>query len=97
MWGVQDSGGEAGYAGTVHAAGKGVHVGTEDGLPVRLRTADGSISAVANIVPEQVIALYGHVRAGRTMGTVRPPLVPAPPSFDAASAAERAAAGPADG
>jgi 4-hydroxy-tetrahydrodipicolinate synthase len=134
VWGVKDSGGEAGYAETVHAAGKGVLVGTEDDLPARLRTADGSISALANIVPEQVVALYGHVRAGRTgaaaamsehlqtvramtkeyvspgvlkriaeqrhgapMGTVRPPLVPVPPSFDAAAAAGRAAAGPADG
>jgi 4-hydroxy-tetrahydrodipicolinate synthase len=134
VWGVKDSGGEAGYAETVHAAGKGVLVGTEDDLPARLRTADGSISALANIVPEQVVALYDHVRAGRTdqasalsahlqqvramtkeyvsagvlkrvaeqrhghpMGTVRPPLVPVPPSFDAAAAAERAAAGPTGG
>jgi 4-hydroxy-tetrahydrodipicolinate synthase len=65
VWGVKDSGGEAGYAETVHAAGKGVLVGTEDDLPARLLTADGSISALANIVPEQVVALYGHVRAGR--------------------------------
>ena len=127
VWGVKDSGGEAGYAETVHSAGKGVLVGTEDDLPARLRTAHGSISALANIVPEQVVALYGHVRSGRTaeaealsahlqqvrtmtkeyvsagvlkrvaearhgqpMGTVRPPLEPVPPSFDAAAAAERA-------
>ena len=132
VWGVKDSGGEAGYAQTVHDVGKGVLVGTEDDLPARLRTADGSISALANIVPEHVVALYEHVRAGRAeeaarlsahlqevramtkeyasagvlkrvaeqrhghpMGTVRPPLVPVPPSFDAAAAAERAAAGPA--
>jgi dihydrodipicolinate synthase/N-acetylneuraminate lyase len=129
VWGVKDSGGEAGYAGTVHAAGKGVLVGTEDDLPGRLRTAHGSISALANIVPEQVVALYQHVRGGRPdeaatlsahlqevramtkqyvsagvlkrvaearhghpMGTVRPPLAPVPSSFDAAAAAERAAA-----
>jgi 4-hydroxy-tetrahydrodipicolinate synthase len=128
VWGVKDSGGEAGYAETVHAAGKGVLVGTEDDLPARLLTAHGSISALANIVPEQVVALYGHVRNGRSaeagvlsahlqqvramtkeyvsagvlkrvaearhghpMGTVRPPLEPVPPSFDAAAAAERAA------
>lgn len=66
VWGVKDSGGEAGYAETLHAAGKGVLVGTEDDLPARLLTADGSISALANIVPEQVVALYSHVRAGRT-------------------------------
>ena len=64
-WGVKDSGGEAGYAETLHAAGKGVLVGTEDDLPARLLTAHGSISALANIVPEQVVALYSHVRAGR--------------------------------
>lgn len=134
VWGVKDSGGEAGYAETVHSAGKGVLVGTEDDLPTRLLTAQGSISALANIVPEQVVELYGHVRAGRAepaaamsghlqkvramtkeyvsagvlkrvaeqrhgspMGTVRPPLVPVPPSFDAAAAAERAVAGPAVG
>ncbi|MCV2488620.1 dihydrodipicolinate synthase family protein [Geodermatophilus sp. YIM 151500] len=131
VWGVKDSGGEAGYARTVHAAGKGVLVGTEDDLPGRLPTAHGSISALANIVPEQVVALYGHVRGGRStdaaalsahlqrvramtkqhtsagvlkrvaearhghpMGTVRPPLVPVPASFDAAAAAGRAAAVP---
>jgi dihydrodipicolinate synthase/N-acetylneuraminate lyase len=65
VWGVKDSGGEAGYADTLHAAGKGVLVGTEDDLPGRLPTADGSISALANIVPEQVVALYSHIRAGR--------------------------------
>jgi 4-hydroxy-tetrahydrodipicolinate synthase len=65
VWGVKDSGGEAGYAETVHAAGKGVLVGTEDALPSRLLTAHGSISALANIVPEQVVALYRHVRDGR--------------------------------
>ena len=66
VWGVKDSGGEAGYAESLHAAGKGVLVGTEDDLPGRLPTADGSISALANIVPEQVVALYSHIRAGRS-------------------------------
>jgi dihydrodipicolinate synthase/N-acetylneuraminate lyase len=131
VWGVKDSGGEAGYAETVHSAGKGVLVGTEDDLPARLLSAHGSISALANIVPEQVVALYEHVRSGRSaeagtlsthlqrvramtkeyvsagvlkkvaeqrhghpMGTVRPPLAPVPPTFDAAAAAERAVAGP---
>ena len=65
VWGVKDSAGDAGYAETVHAAGRGVLLGTEDDLPGRLHTADGSISALANIVPEQVVALYQHVRAGR--------------------------------
>jgi dihydrodipicolinate synthase/N-acetylneuraminate lyase len=131
VWGVKDSGGEASYSETVHAAGRGVLVGTEDDLPGRLLTAHGSISALANIVPEQVVALYDHVRAGRgeqaaalsrhlqqvramtkeyasagvlkrvaeqrhghPMGTVRPPLAPVPPTFDAAAAAARAVAGP---
>jgi dihydrodipicolinate synthase/N-acetylneuraminate lyase len=131
VWGVKDSGGEPGSAEEVHAAGKGVLVGTEDDLPGRLGTAHGSISALANIVPEQVVALYRHVRDGRSaeaaalsahlqqvramtkqhdsagvlkkvaeqrhghpMGTVRPPLSPVPPTFDAAAAAERAVAGP---
>ncbi|MFL6027042.1 MAG: dihydrodipicolinate synthase family protein [Friedmanniella sp.] len=66
VWGVKDSGGEAGYADTVHGAGYGVLLGTEDDLPRRLLTADGAISALANIVPSQVVALYEHVRAGRT-------------------------------
>ena len=66
VWGVKDSGGEAGYAEAVHAAGRGVLVGTEDDLPARLLTAHGSISALANIVPEHVVALYEHVRAGRS-------------------------------
>jgi dihydrodipicolinate synthase/N-acetylneuraminate lyase len=66
VWGVKDSGGEAGYAETLHEAGKGVLVGTEDDLPGRLPTADGAISALANIVPEQVVALYSYIRAGRS-------------------------------
>ena len=132
VWGVKDSGGEAGYAETLHSAGKGVLVGTEDDLPRRLLTADGAISALANIVPEQVVTLYSHIRAGRTeeaaklsahllqvramtkeyaspgvlkrvaeqrhghpLGTVRPPLVPVSPSFDAEAATALALSGPA--
>jgi 4-hydroxy-tetrahydrodipicolinate synthase len=71
VWGVKDSGGEAGYAETVHAGGRGVLVGTEDDLPARLLTAHGSISALANIVPEHVVALYEHVRAGRSAEATR--------------------------
>ncbi|MFL5862787.1 MAG: dihydrodipicolinate synthase family protein [Solirubrobacteraceae bacterium] len=131
VWGVKDSGGEAGYADHLHVSGKGVLVGTEDDLPARLLTADGSVSALANIVPEHVVALYSHVRAGRTeqaallsahlkrvrsmtkeyasagvlkrvaerrhghpMGTVRPPLVPVPRSFDVEEAVALATAAP---
>lgn len=65
VWGVKDSAGDPGYAEAVHEAGRGVLLGTEDDLPRRLATAQGSISALANIVPEQVVALYDHVRAGR--------------------------------
>jgi dihydrodipicolinate synthase/N-acetylneuraminate lyase len=124
VWGVKDSAGEPGYAETLHAAGKGVLVGTEDDLPGRLLSADGSISGLANIVPEHVVALYSQVRAGQaeqaaalsahlqrvramvedyaspavlkrvagqlhghSMGTVRPPLLPLSPSFDAVGGA----------
>ena len=123
VWGVKDSAGDPGYAEAVHEAGRGVLLGTEDDLPRRLLIADGAISALANIVPEQVVALFDHVRAGRDadaaalsahlqqvrsmtkeytsiavlkriagqrqgteLGTVRPPQVPLPASFDAAAA-----------
>lgn len=66
VWGAKDSSGEDGYAEALRGAGKGVLLGTEDDLPRRLQTADGAISALANIVPEQVVALYDHVRAGRS-------------------------------
>jgi len=126
VWGVKDSGGEPGYAETVRDGDRGVLLGTEDDLPGRLPAADGAISALANIVPELVVRLYGHVRRGEAgeaarlsahllsaraltkeyaspgvlkriaqgrhghpMGTVRPPLVPVPDSFDVAAAVER--------
>ncbi|MFK5633966.1 dihydrodipicolinate synthase family protein [Ornithinimicrobium sp. LYQ103] len=64
VWGVKDSGGQADYADAVHAAGQGVLLGTEDDYPGRLPVATGVISALANIVPEQVRELYACVRAG---------------------------------
>lgn len=64
VWGVKDSEGEAGYAETVHGNGRGVLLGTEDDYPGRLATATGVISALANIVPEQVLELYRSVRTG---------------------------------
>ncbi|MGD8202098.1 dihydrodipicolinate synthase family protein [Ornithinimicrobium sp. W1679] len=64
VWGVKDSGGQADYAAVVHAAGKGVLLGTEDDYPGRLPTATAVISALANIVPEQVRELHDCVRAG---------------------------------
>ncbi len=64
VWGVKDSGGEPGYAETVNAGGRGVLLGTENDYPGRLGLATGVISALANIVPEQVLELYRSVRAG---------------------------------
>ncbi len=65
VWGVKDSAGDPGYAEAVFEGGRGVLLGTEDDTPRRLLTAQGTISALSNIVPEQVVALYDHVRAGR--------------------------------
>jgi dihydrodipicolinate synthase/N-acetylneuraminate lyase len=59
VWGVKDSGGEEGYAEAVLEGGKGVLLGTEDGLWLRLGTgAQGVISALANFIPEEVLELY---------------------------------------
>jgi 4-hydroxy-tetrahydrodipicolinate synthase len=59
VWGVKDSGGEDGYAEALLADGKGVLLGTEDDLWRRLDTgAQGVISALANFIPEDVLALY---------------------------------------
>lgn len=68
LWGVKDSGGDAAYSTAVRAAGQGVLLGTEDDLPGRLPHADGVVSALANIVPEQVVELYGRVRDGDDAG-----------------------------
>lgn len=66
LWGVKDSAGDAAYCAAVRAAGQGVLLGTEDDLPGRLPAAEGTISALANIVPEQVVELYRRVRDGDT-------------------------------
>jgi dihydrodipicolinate synthase/N-acetylneuraminate lyase len=59
VWGVKDSGGEESYTEAVLAGGKGVLLGTEDDLWRRLGTgAQGVISALANFIPEEVLALY---------------------------------------
>jgi dihydrodipicolinate synthase/N-acetylneuraminate lyase len=69
VWGVKDSGGEEGYAEAVLAGNKGVLLGTEDGLWRRLDTgAQGVISALANIIPEEVIDLYRKHREGDESG-----------------------------
>jgi 4-hydroxy-tetrahydrodipicolinate synthase len=126
LWGVKDSDGKPEYAEAVRAGGRGVLLGTEDDLPGRLPRADGAISALANIVPEQVVELVRRIqsgdeagarrlsshlqgvramtkeyaspgvlkllaqaRHGAPMGTVRPPLVPVPDTFDVAAALQR--------
>jgi dihydrodipicolinate synthase/N-acetylneuraminate lyase len=69
VWGVKDSSGEEGYTEAVLKAGKGVLLGTEDDLLERLGTgAQGVISALANFVPEEVIATYRKVRQGDEEG-----------------------------
>lgn len=65
VWGVKDSGGEPGYAEAVLGAGRGVLVGTEDDVRSRVGAgAQGAISALANFVPEEVVALYASARDG---------------------------------
>lgn len=123
VWGVKDSDGSPGYAEAVHEAGRGVLLGTEDDVPGGLRIAAGTISALANVVPDLMVQLYDHVRAGRddeaaalaghlrqvramtkqhtsvavlkrlagerqgrSLGTVRPPQLPLPSDYDAATA-----------
>ncbi len=120
VWGAKDSGGEPGYAQTVLSAGRGLLLGTEDDLWERLKLgAQGSISALANFIPDQIVDMYHKVMAGDeeegkalserlkrvraetkeytsaavlkklaqarygvSMGTVRPPLTPAPADYD---------------
>lgn len=126
LWGVKDSDGKPEYAEAVRAGGRGVLLGTEDDLPGRLPHAEGAISALANIVPEQVVELFRRIRSGDDegarrlsahlqqvramtkeyaspgvlkrlaearhgvpMGTVRPPLVPLPSTFDVSEALQR--------
>ena len=71
VWGVKDSGGEEGYAEAVLEGGKGVLLGTEDGLWRRLDTgAQGVISALANFIPEEVLELYERHGRGDEAGGV---------------------------
>jgi dihydrodipicolinate synthase/N-acetylneuraminate lyase len=65
VWGVKDSGGEDAYAREVLAGGRGVLLGTENELWDRLDLGpQGLISALANVVPEQLAALYRAHRDG---------------------------------
>ena len=69
VWGVKDSGVEAGYAEAVLGGGKGVLIGTEDDLWRRLNGgAQGAISALANFIPEQIVELHERVRSGDEAG-----------------------------
>jgi dihydrodipicolinate synthase/N-acetylneuraminate lyase len=69
VWGVKDSGGEAGYAEAVLEGDKGVLIGTEDDLWRRLNTgAQGAISALANFIPEEILDMYEKVKSGDEAG-----------------------------
>ena len=69
VWGVKDSGGEAGYAEAVLGGDKGVLLGTEDDLWGRLNGgAQGAISALANFIPEQIVEMHERVKAGDEAG-----------------------------
>src|SRR5918999_6011943 len=69
VWGVKDSGGEAGYAEAVLEGNRGVLIGTEDDLWRRLNGgAQGAISALANFIPEQIVELHERVRSGDEAG-----------------------------
>ena len=64
VWGVKDSGGEAGYAETLLEEGKGVLIGTEDDLWRRLNIgAQGAISALANFIPEKILEMHEKVKS----------------------------------
>lgn len=128
FWGVKNSAGDLDYSAAVRAAGKAVMLGTEDDLAGQLPAAQGAISALANVVPEQMVELHARVRSGdrdgaarlaahlrevraltkehsspavlkriaearhgTPMGTVRPPLVPLPETYDVQAALGRLA------
>lgn len=126
VWGVKNSSGDPAYSAGVRAAGQEVLVGTEDDLERDLPDSHGCISALANIVPDQMVEMLRRVRAGEDatalsahlrdvaavtrehdspallkvlaqarhgipMGTVRPPLVAPPASYDVRNALDRIA------
>lgn len=63
VWGVKDSSGDDSYSEQILAAGKGVLAGTEEDLWASLeRGVHGSISALANFVPEMVVELFAAFR-----------------------------------
>ena len=69
LWGVKDSDGDSNYSRAVLDAGKGVLIGTEDDLWEKLTIgAQGMISALANFVPEELLAMYEKAREGDEAG-----------------------------
>jgi dihydrodipicolinate synthase/N-acetylneuraminate lyase len=65
VWGVKDSGEERAYAQAVLDGGRGVLIGTEDDLHGRLQGgAQGVVSGLANIVPEDVVGVFEAVHGG---------------------------------
>jgi 4-hydroxy-tetrahydrodipicolinate synthase len=65
VWGVKDSGGEAGYAESLLRSDRKVLSGTEDDLWARLSLGvQGTISALANFIPEHVIEVYQRFQEG---------------------------------
>lgn len=69
VWGVKDSGGEEGYAEAILEGNRGVLLGTEDDLWQRLNGgAQGAISALANFIPEEILAMHEKVKSGDEAG-----------------------------
>lgn len=66
LWGAKDSGGDDAFTEALLAGGRGVLIGTEDDLARRLQLgAQGTISALANVVPEAVTGLIAAVERGQ--------------------------------
>jgi dihydrodipicolinate synthase/N-acetylneuraminate lyase len=70
LWGVKNSAGDPDYAASVRAAGKQVVVGTERDLAHDLVDGFGTISALANVVPAQMVEVHRMVRAGQVAEAV---------------------------
>lgn len=67
LWGAKDSSGDDDFTRALLAGGRKVLIGTEDELARRLALgAQGAISALANVVPEAVVALLAAVEHGET-------------------------------
>jgi len=66
VWGAKNSADDPSWSATVRAAGKHIMVGTETDLAGDLPEGHGTISALANIVPRQMVEVHRLVSAGRT-------------------------------